>query len=65
MSMLNILVRALQDVVETLIGDEILDETDRYVDNERTQRVDSLELPERLRVRGSGGKGRGGHCSCM
>lgn len=37
--------------METLIGDEILDETDRYVDNERTQRVDSLELPERFRVR--------------
>lgn len=43
-------------MVETLIGDEILDETDRYVDNERTQRVESLELPEHFRVRGEGGK---------
>ena len=40
----------MQDVVETLIGTEILDETDRFVDNERTQRVEHRYLPERLQV---------------
>lgn len=38
----------IEDVVETLIGTEILDETDRFVDNERTQRVEHRYLPERL-----------------
>ena len=37
-------------MVETLIGYEILDETDSFVDNERTQRVEPLHLPEWLQV---------------
>ena len=37
--------------METLIGYEILDETDAFVDNERTQPVEPLDLPEWLQVR--------------
>ena len=48
-------------MVETLIGDEILDETDRFIDNERTLRVET-QLPERFRVRRLHLSGRSAPC---
>lgn len=38
----------IEDVIEELLGDEIIDETDRFVDNMKTSKVDPATLREHL-----------------